>query len=430
MNTFGQKNNDILIEWESPRLYQSGYGDVFAPSIKGQQLDGNLPNFYWRKEIFGSAQKINLEILSTEPAKSEEIDYLNNQKITILDVKCETSVSYAGNKKFAVVNLLPFVNEAGTIRRIKRFRITFEKGGSGIAFAQKDFVANSVLQNGSGDWYKISVEEDGVYKIDKDFLADLGIDVENVNPQDINIYGNGDGRLPELNSIPRTDDLAKNAIAFIGEGDGTIDDGDYILFYGWGPDRWYANGTTDFYRNKHVYSDVSCYFINVNSAETPLRIESVPESSNAVTNNVNSYSYFDAHENDYVSIVNGGQRWYGELFDEPVMQRTFNFNIPNIDLSVPVEFEVSIASNTNSSAGTSQTYSVSGNQLYSTTLPAGSDYGRSVSNMNYTATSGLIPLTVSIVRNSPDVLTYLDKITLNARRSLVFAGTQLNFRDL
>ena len=69
---------------------------------------------------------------------------------------------------------------------------------------KKDFVANSVLQSGSGVWIKIAVTQDGVHKIDRDFLetrlTPLGMDINTLNPNDINIYGNGDGRLPELNS--------------------------------------------------------------------------------------------------------------------------------------------------------------------------------------------------------------------------------------
>ena len=96
---------------------------------------------------------------------------------------------------------------------------------------QKDFAANSVLSEGSGTWYKISVTRDGIHRIDKSFLESCGINTSNLNPAHIHIYGNGDGKLPELNSTPRTDDLAKNAIFVQGEGDGSFDLGDYLLFY-------------------------------------------------------------------------------------------------------------------------------------------------------------------------------------------------------
>ena len=108
----------------------------------------------------------------------------------------------------------------------------------------------------------------------------------------------------------------------------------------------------------------------------------------------------------------------------------FNFSIPNITSSSSVEFEVSIASNCKTSIGTSQTYSIGSTTLLSSTLPVGSDFGRSINTMNYNTPSDFMTLNISITRNTPDVLTYLDRILLNTRRDLVFIDNQFRFRDL
>ena len=44
---------------------------------------------------------------------------------------------------------------------------------------------------------------------------------------------------------------------------------------------------------------------------------------------ITSYDYRSCYENDLVSLVGGGQRWYGELFDID-LEQTFNFSVPNI----------------------------------------------------------------------------------------------------
>ena len=98
----------------------------------------------------------------------------------------------------------------------------------------------------AGNWYKIAISADGIYKIDKQFLENCGINTTSLNPNSIHIYGNGDGLLPVQNNEYRTDDLAKNAIHVHGDADGSFDSGDYILFYGWGPHRWKKNGSTGF----------------------------------------------------------------------------------------------------------------------------------------------------------------------------------------
>ena len=64
---------------------------------------------------------------------------------------------------------------------------------------------NSVLS--SGDWFKFSVDTTGVFKIDKNFLQQLGVATNNLNPKKIQIYGNGGNLLPVLNSDFRYNDL-------------------------------------------------------------------------------------------------------------------------------------------------------------------------------------------------------------------------------
>lgn len=429
-NSFGQDQVTLEIEWMAPTLLKYEGETALAPTIEGQELDNGKPNFYWNQKLKSKNYKISIENYTTSPAPEEDLEYLKEFSFEVTEhLKIENKVTEAGRENYAVIYLFPYVKVNKVIHRINSLNVKIENVSIPVT-TEKGFVTNSVLQSGSGTWYKISVPKDGIYKIDKTFLEACGIPTDGLNPQSINIFGNGDGKLPELNSTPRTDDLSKNDIYVFGESDGTFDDGDYILFYGWGPDRWYANGTVEFDRDKNIYSDISCYFININDAETPARISTISGTTGTITNNVTSYSYFDVHENDYLNLVKGGQRWYGELFDTE-LERIFNFSIPNIVTTEPVFFKTAIATNSNSSSGTSQNYSVNGNVLFDTTLPQVSgDYIRSANAMTFSNPSSIIPFKISITRNSPNTLVYLDKIVLNARRSLVFYGQQFNFRDL
>ncbi|MGZ3923952.1 MAG: hypothetical protein ACXVBJ_09290, partial [Flavisolibacter sp.] len=56
--------------------------------------------------------------------------------------------------------------------------------------AQRSYKANSVLA--SGNWFKISVTEDGVYKLDVAFLNSLGI-TGSIPSAQIKVFGNGGG---------------------------------------------------------------------------------------------------------------------------------------------------------------------------------------------------------------------------------------------
>jgi hypothetical protein len=49
----------------------------------------------------------------------------------------------------------------------------------------------------NGEWYKVAVYENGVYKLTyEDFIA-MGFDVSEIAPDKIQIYGNAEGLLPE-----------------------------------------------------------------------------------------------------------------------------------------------------------------------------------------------------------------------------------------
>ncbi len=426
-DSFGQEEI-FTISWEEPKVITFDNKEIKLPSISGQQLDGNKPNYFVRQEVANANIELTLEVVSSEGATKNDLHYLSTQYIEVGALRYDLKIARSNMEQHLVLNLFPFYKENGMIKRITSFKITKTPSSQPNVFMEKDFVSNSVLRSGSGFWYKVSVIEDGIHKIDKAFLESCGIDVSTLDPDHIHIYGNGDGRLPELNSEPRTDDLVNNAIQVIGGGDGSFDDDDYILFHAWGPHRWYFDGTNSFDQDRNPYSDVSCYFININPNVPPLRITSISNSPNAVTHNVNAYSYYDVHELDAVNLVGGGQRWYGEVFDTDLI-RIFNFSVPSIDNTAPAVFQVSIASNGSSGTGTSQAYSVNGIPLFDTTLPTATEYGRMTSTMSLNNPPPSIPFRIAITRNNPSTLTYLDRILLNARRQLTFVGTQLGFRD-
>jgi len=71
-----------------------------------------------------------------------------------------------------------------------------------------------------GQWYKLAVTQDGIYKINHAFLEDMGINVGTIDPRSIKIFGNGGKLLPQPNSLERPVDLIENAIIVVGEGSG------------------------------------------------------------------------------------------------------------------------------------------------------------------------------------------------------------------
>jgi hypothetical protein len=431
LRAYGQEIVEFQIKWKEPLKVKFNAEETSIPSIEGQEPSNGKPVFFSKVKLSSTNYQYTLVDYQTEAAPISDRHYLEKHGFDFgNELNYELKVTHAGKESFAVIYLFPYVMENNELKRVVGFKTKLTPKATVQNKSQKSFTTQSVLSAGNGTWYKISVARDGIYKIDKAFLDACGISLSGVHPDAIHIYGNGDGRLPELNSVDRTDDLAQNAIQMFGDSDGSFDEGDYFLFYGWGPSRWSANGLTEMNLDKNIYSDVSCYYININQSEPPLRIQL--QALNTATPNqvVTSYSFCDVYENDFVNLVGGGQRWYGELFDTD-LEQVFNFYVPDIVAASPAYFKTAVASNANSAGGTAQEYSVNGNILSSSVLPAVSyDYARSVKTMNLTNPTASLPFKIKITRNSPSTIVYLDRILLNARRSLIFYNSQFNFRDL
>ena len=171
-----------------------------------------------------------------------------------------------------------------------------------------------------GEWYKIATTRTGVHKIDANFFKKTGIDISKINPQNLKIFGNGGGVLPQVNSAARLQDLTENAIEVFGESDGKFDQTDYLLFYAESPHTINYNiDNQSFTHQNNPYSDTTFYFLNI--ADTKgLRIKSQVLVN--ATKNVNSFDDFMFHELDQKNIISSGGRdlggsgreWYGESF--------------------------------------------------------------------------------------------------------------------
>lgn len=418
---------NVKLEWSQIHEYEVDGKTYPVHYINEQGIDNGLPFFFKKTKTNSLQQKVVISNIVFEPIPSSDLNYYKNSLVAIPgEYNFESAVSDESGQSFVVIHSIPIRFNSGKYERVIQFSYQLVSMPSSN---QKDFVQNSVMKQGSGSWYKISVTKDGIYKLDKAFLESCGINTTELNPAHIHIYGNGDGLIPEKNNLPRTDDLAENAIYVQGESDGVFNDNDYVLFHAWGPHRWSSNETVfPYVQIRNIYSDVSTYFININANVAPLRIQETLQNDIPADTIINSYDYRDCYENDFVNLVEGGQRWYGELFDVE-MERTFNFSIPNLDTS-KLEIKMDIASNSpNSNVLNTIKASVNGQNLFSNSLPINSmDFSRGEYKFSMNNPPSTIPLKLTVSRQAPTTLTYLDRIILTTKRKLVFYGTQFGFR--
>lgn len=190
--------------------------------------------------------------------------------------------------------------------------------------AQRSYKNASVLA--TGNWYKLSVKEAGVYKVDIAFLTKMGIPASDLSSNAIRLFGNGGGMLPEACNGNKIDDLEECAIHVVDGGDGVFNNNDYFLFYSLGPDIWMKDSVNQrFIHQKNLYSKETFYFLTIGGIGkriTPSTVSSLP---NTIVTTFNE-RYF--HELDSVNFLSSGKNWYGEeLSNLPGRPTTQNFSI-------------------------------------------------------------------------------------------------------
>ncbi len=393
-----------------------------------------LPFFAFRTTSERDEQFINpnLTNVTIEEISSSVFD---NSQLQIIEseFRVEVETIQIDKKNNQVVTVIPFRKRNGKIERLLTFEISATTSFRETQKNNYTYANQSILAE--GDIYKIAIAKDGVYKIDRSFLESLGIPIAGLDPNTINIYGNGGSLLPEKNFIYKADDLVKNAIFIQGEADGVFNPSDYILFYGKGPDSWtlaHDNGIgrKRWFHNKHYYSDSAYYFIKINDSN-PLRIstENVSDVANRVSDSFQDFLYV---ETDQYSPAKSGREFYGDLYDA-VLSGSYTFSFPNVKTTEPASMDFSAIART-----------IGGSSIFTTTVQ-GNVNTVSIGNVTDSPTSqvartgrintsflpanGNFNVSVNFTKGNADAKGWLDYICMNATQQLKMQGTQMRFRD-
>ena len=190
--------------------------------------------------------------------------------------------------------------------------------------AQRTYKNSSVLA--SGNWYKISVSSQGVFKMDPGFFSSLGIS-GTIPAAAIRVYGKRQGQLPESNQAFYIDDLEELAIQVVDGGDGVFNGNDYVLFYSTGPHSWVTDTMgRRFTHKKNLYSEKVYYYISIGGTGKRIGLQPAVNPSGVV---VSSFDERYFHESDSVNFLASGKEWFGEEMSAlPGKSPTRQFTIP------------------------------------------------------------------------------------------------------
>lgn len=274
--------------------------------------------------------------------------------------------------------------------------------------AGERYTDNSVLSK--GNWVKIQIEQDGIYKLTSSELKKMGFD----DPSKVAVYGYGGWPLEEDFTKPYVDDLPAVPV---------LRKDDYILFYGRGTTKWEAQiRNENFTHTNNPYSVYGYYFLT-DGAEVK-----VPEQikyDRTTSERIETFDDYLLHEKELVSINLSGRRLF-----EKLSQSTQTFNdFGNPDTLGIVEGEIYVDCKfvpltTTSEAQGEITLSFAGNKLYNgnTSLQSGTyTKGKDMElaqKYEYKAGDHLSVKLEYKKSQQPSTDGYVDYIRLNVKRQL------------
>ncbi|TAF49311.1 MAG: hypothetical protein EAZ62_09400, partial [Sphingobacteriia bacterium] len=177
---------------------------------------------------------------------------------------------------------------------------------------------SSVL--GYGQWFKMGVLREGIYRLDLAFLNRLGFTGNSIPVQQIRLVGGRGAALPERNpslSDQLSAQLPETALWIEDGGDGLLNGNDLVYFYAPGPHGWQRDSASGKYQWRlNPYSDTAFYFLTLNhTGAPPKRVQALPGSTTALGLPVlTQFSERWAWETDRINLLSSGQTWLGEAF--------------------------------------------------------------------------------------------------------------------
>jgi hypothetical protein len=420
------------IDWTDFQKLSIGNFSIQIPSFNKENFsfdldEGLLFVSQWKITSLIDESNVTLTNVSFSNITKNDLKDLDLNKIPDKLV-FQLKNSKARNDQFAYFQLSPIIKDAnGIYKKITSFTINYKsKTSNSTSFnrvSKLKQITNSVLN--TGEWYKFYVDTTGVFKLSKSFLQQLGVNVNNIDPRNIKLYGNGGNMIPYSNSISYPLDIQENAIKIVGEEDGVFNNEDYILFYAVGPKGFQAESNT----NINCYTDKTHYFINIGSG-IGKRIQPFSQPIGTIDMNINTYQDYQFHEKDAYNIASLGRRWFGDRFDVE-NNKTFQFDFPGLVTTEPIKLKVYVAAV--SSSQSSMQLGVNGSSVSTFSLSAAAS-PVVASEASYSGNVDVNSSAIAVNLNfdnlgNPSALAYLDYISIEATRALNFLGKQFQFKN-
>ena len=437
---YSQEVKHIKLNWNTVKSMGEKNARIRILSFDnaiGSEKYTELPAFFYQLHL-NSNSKISVQLTNVmyDVVADSIVRMFSSMKNLESDFSIHTNTYSSSGDYFANIIIEPIRRHNNKVEKLIEFDLEItitnnvpeaRKGSKGKVYAN-----HSVLK--TGQWYKVRLQKDGIYKITGNDLVSMGFNLNGVNTNHVKLFGNGGGMLPEFNGTFYPDDLIENAIKIHdANNNGIFEGSDYFLFYGQGPNNWrFNNSTKKFTHSHHLYDDFAYYFITIdkNGAGKRVVTDSPPSlSANKFANTFTDYAY---HDNDSLNLIKSGRRWYGEEFNI-LLNYSFTFSFPNIDPSSNVYVKTNAIARSFSTSTIS--YNINGTILNTSFSPVINHYlapyaNSSTDTISFKTSGSKITINTSYNKPTSSSSAWLNFMELNVVRSLTMNGGQMNFRNI
>lgn len=202
-------------------------------------------------------------------------------------------------------------------------------------------------QFATGTWIRITVNETGLYRLDRAALQSAGVEPSGFqNMASFRLFGNGGQPLPEDLTAPRPEGVTEIRRHLDDrDGDGIFDPEDGILFFGRGTTLWQYTPGAGYAHVVNPYSNDNVYFLTYGGA-AGLAMDSVTslnDPSPAVATRVGGMTFV---EEETINLLHSGRSWVGQLLNSQVRSRTYQTPLPGVDPAFPVTYRIAVLGRT------------------------------------------------------------------------------------
>ena len=423
----------LVMNWKGVSTEVLSNDTLLIINLESGCYEGTVPTYVVSKPIYDDAVDaiVELQNVKSTVLSDEELEVASKYAVAS-DYEIKAVPLRSRDEALLSISVVPFRHQDGRYEKLVSAEVVMTfLPKMNVHKSVTDYAQRSVLA--SGEWHKLGLKETGIYKLTYNDLKSMGLDVQHLDPRDIRIYHNGGGVLPELNAKPRHDDLVELPIVVSGESDGSFDANDYVLFYGRGPVCWEYDASKHLYAHTpNPYEDYSYAFLTV-SLGRGRRIGDEISSSTVADQTVTSFLDYALYDTDEFNLARWGRTYYGDKITGNA-SKNYEFGFPNADLSRQALLTVDLAGRNFMPASFQVYVNDQLKSTYSLETTTSNDQKYAV------AAGGTIPFVmdsdvakVKLKHNSNNSNTtsdgYVNYLSLNVWRSLVFSGQQMLFRN-